>query len=152
LPPTRARRGFGQQGDQVLDEPRVERLARGKHAVPDGAEDEVRDGAGLGPVRQVAARASPIGNDRQGLAPPLPGRGPGKLAGLEGRFAGAERLDSTDREAVAAFGTDRDGCRRRGRGRLSRPRRVGYRHDPARGRRFHRRVTALIRRAVELPN
>ena len=31
------------------------------------------------------------------------GRDPVKLAGLEGRFAGAERLDGTDRDAVAAF-------------------------------------------------
>jgi NAD(P)-dependent dehydrogenase (short-subunit alcohol dehydrogenase family) len=31
------------------------------------------------------------------------GRDPAKLAAVEGRFAAAERLDSTDREAVAAF-------------------------------------------------
>jgi NAD(P)-dependent dehydrogenase (short-subunit alcohol dehydrogenase family) len=31
------------------------------------------------------------------------GRDPVKLADLEGRFAGAERLDGTDRDAVAAF-------------------------------------------------
>ncbi len=31
------------------------------------------------------------------------GRDPVKLANLEGRFAGAERLDGTDRDAVAAF-------------------------------------------------
>ena len=31
------------------------------------------------------------------------GRDPAKLAGLEGRFAGLERLDGTDRDAVAAF-------------------------------------------------
>jgi NAD(P)-dependent dehydrogenase (short-subunit alcohol dehydrogenase family) len=31
------------------------------------------------------------------------GRDPVKLAGLEGRFADAERLDGTDRDAVAAF-------------------------------------------------
>ena len=33
----------------------------------------------------------------------MTGRDPVKLAGLEGRFAGAERLDGTDRDAVAAF-------------------------------------------------
>jgi NAD(P)-dependent dehydrogenase (short-subunit alcohol dehydrogenase family) len=31
------------------------------------------------------------------------GRDPGKLADLEGRFAGAERVDGNDRDAVAAF-------------------------------------------------
>jgi NAD(P)-dependent dehydrogenase (short-subunit alcohol dehydrogenase family) len=31
------------------------------------------------------------------------GRDPAKLAGLAGKFAGAERLDGTDRDAVAAF-------------------------------------------------
>ncbi|HEX4089209.1 MAG TPA: SDR family oxidoreductase [Trebonia sp.] len=31
------------------------------------------------------------------------GRDPGRLAGLAGRFDGAERLDGTDRDAVAAF-------------------------------------------------
>lgn len=38
-----------------------------------------------------------------GIEVTVTGRDPAKLAGAEGRFAGAERLDGTDRGAVAAF-------------------------------------------------
>lgn len=38
-----------------------------------------------------------------GIDVTLTGRDPGKLAEVSGRFAGAERLDGTDREAVAGF-------------------------------------------------
>lgn len=38
-----------------------------------------------------------------GIDVTVTGRDPGKLAEVAGRFAGAERLDGTDREAVAAF-------------------------------------------------
>ena len=38
-----------------------------------------------------------------GIDVTVTGRDPGRLAGLERTFAGAERLDSTDRDAVAAF-------------------------------------------------
>ncbi len=38
-----------------------------------------------------------------GIKVTVTGRDPGKLAAADGRFAGAERLDSTDRDAVTAF-------------------------------------------------
>jgi NAD(P)-dependent dehydrogenase (short-subunit alcohol dehydrogenase family) len=38
-----------------------------------------------------------------GIDVTVTGRDPAKLAGIQGRFAGAERLDGTDRDAVAGF-------------------------------------------------
>src|SRR3984957_17905934 len=38
-----------------------------------------------------------------GVKVTVTGRDPGKLTALDGRFAGAERLDGTDRDAVTAF-------------------------------------------------
>jgi NAD(P)-dependent dehydrogenase (short-subunit alcohol dehydrogenase family) len=40
---------------------------------------------------------------KAGIEVTVTGRDPAKLAGLEGCFAGTERLDGTDREAVGAF-------------------------------------------------
>lgn len=40
---------------------------------------------------------------KSGIDVTVTGRDPAKLAGLEGKFAGAERLDGTDRDAVTAF-------------------------------------------------
>jgi NAD(P)-dependent dehydrogenase (short-subunit alcohol dehydrogenase family) len=38
-----------------------------------------------------------------GIGVTVTGRDPARLAAVEGRFAGAERVDSTDRDAVTAF-------------------------------------------------
>jgi NAD(P)-dependent dehydrogenase (short-subunit alcohol dehydrogenase family) len=51
-------------------------------------------GIGLATAEQLASA---------GIDVTVTGRDPAKLASLDGKFASAERLDSTDRDAVAAF-------------------------------------------------
>lgn len=72
--------------DRIFDDMRARRM----RAVIMGG----TSGIGLATAEQLTST---------GIGVTVTGRDPARLAALEGRFAGAERVDSTDRDAVAAF-------------------------------------------------
>ena len=54
---------LGEQGDEIVGETRVQGLVGCEDSVPDGAEDDVGDRAGVRPRRQVASLPCAVGDD-----------------------------------------------------------------------------------------